>query len=80
MSSSNSASDIKPTDAPLDERMAQPTGGSIQPIQVTEQEKKAVKDNDHHGTRSSMGEKISNALDFPGLNTKPPPAQTRKGL
>lgn len=31
---------------PLAERMTQPTDGSIQPIQVTEQEKKAVAEND----------------------------------
>jgi len=39
---------------PLAERMAQETGGAIKPIEITEQEKKIVKENEHHGTRSSL--------------------------
>lgn len=37
---------ISDIEQPLAERMTQPTDGSIQPIQVTEQEKKAVAEND----------------------------------
>jgi hypothetical protein len=34
--------------------MTQETGGAIKPIEVTEQEKKVMKENEHHGTRSSL--------------------------
>jgi len=74
------------TDVPLEEKMTQPTGGAIKPIQVTKQEKKAVEENHHGGAVSSLwviqvefrdlglmnhsAEKISNALGM-ALSMRP---------
>tara|TARA_R110002060_G_scaffold1561_3_gene3077 strand:- start:1154 stop:1312 length:159 start_codon:yes stop_codon:yes gene_type:complete len=41
-------------DTSLEERMDQPVDGSIKPVEITEQERRAVRENDHHGTRSSL--------------------------
>lgn len=42
------------SNAPLADRMTQDTAGAIKPIAVTEREKKAERENDHHGAGSSL--------------------------